>query len=125
MDALAKLNSPLLAHRPELRWIVVPLGAVAAVAAAWFTDLPQSQVQAATIASVTVESAWNGDSSVPSASGVRFDEDAAPLRVHSNQAVKWITSHPVVRADLDEETVFATEEAIDDWSGRSTETPGY
>jgi hypothetical protein len=77
MNALANLKSPRLAHRPELRWFVLPLAAAVAVAAVWLTDLPQGQVQAATIASVAAESAWNGDSSVPSASAVRFDEDAA------------------------------------------------
>ena len=77
MNAPANVNSPRLAHRPELRWLVVPLAAAAALAAVWLTDLPQGQVQAATIASVAAESAWNGDSSVPSASAVRFDEGGA------------------------------------------------
>ena len=77
MNALAKPDSPRVAHRPELRWFLVPVAAAAAVAAVWLTDLPQGQVQAATIASVATDSAWGGDPSVPAASSVRFDVDAA------------------------------------------------
>jgi hypothetical protein len=62
--------------RTGLRWLAVPIGIAAAVAGVWFIELPQAQVNAATIVPVEGPAAWSGDPSVPSASDVRFDSDA-------------------------------------------------
>ena len=62
--------------RIGLRWLALPIGIAAAAAGAWLSDLPQAQVNAATVVPAEGTAAWAGDPSVPSASEVRFSSDA-------------------------------------------------